>query len=428
MEKLINPLAGSGPDGLPFNPKTPTIIHLDLNSCFASIEQQANPLLRGRPVAVAAYTTPGGCIIAPSVEAKRLGIGVGMRVRDGKSICRRLVVLAPDPDKYRMIHLKLKAILGSYTDKITPKSIDEFVLDLEGSPALRTMSMTEIAREIKRRIRDEAGDYLTVSAGIGPNRWLAKTAAGMHKPDGLDSIDYKNFWQIYRQLKLLDLCGIKNNNAIRLNQMGIFKVADFFGASTALLKAAFGSVTGYYWYLRLRGYEVDDVIFARRSYGNSYALPKPLCMVEQLAPILQKLVSKTGMRMRRALYRARGVHVGILYRDWSWWHHGQVQPETVFDSRDIYRAALKILMTAPYRKSVHTLSESCFDLVPCTGLQTTLLDDLAKKERLVAAVDRINERWGNFVLTPALMLGTKDYVPDRVAFGGVKELEELVMG
>jgi DNA polymerase-4 len=411
---------------LPFNSKEPTIIHLDLNSCFASVEQQANPLLRGKPVAVAAYTTPGGCIIAPSVEAKNLGVRVGMRVKDGRMLVPELIVVPPDPNKYRSVHLKLKQLLGAYTDKVVPKSIDEFVMDLEGAPC-RHRGMVQVATEIKKRVREEVGDFLRVSVGIAPNRWLAKTGASLHKPDGLDVINKSNFLAIYTGLKLGDLCGIKGNNAARLNYFGIFSVVDFWAAQAAVLKAAFGSVLGYYWYLRLRGFEVDDVVFARRSYGNSYALPKPLSCPEGLSPILHKLVFKMGMRMRRAGYRARGVHVGMLYRDFSWWHHGQVQPEPVFDSRDIYKAAKRIMVSSPYRKPVHTLAVSGFDLVKQNVLQTTFLEEMAKKESLAAAVDKVNERWGNFVLTPALMLGAADLVPDRIAFGGIKELEELVM-
>jgi DNA polymerase IV len=419
------------PIDLPFNPKPPTVMHLDLNSCFASIEQQANPLLRGKPVAVAAYTTPSGCIVAPSIEAKRLGIRVGMRVKDGMSICRDLIVLPPDPNKYRAVHLGLKAVLGAYTDKIVPKSIDEFALQFEGAPAYRRAGpagMEGIAREIKRRIKEEVGDYLTVSVGIAPNRFLAKTGASLHKPDGLDVIDAGNYRQIYAGLKLTDLNGIKNNNAVRLNQMGIFTVEDFYNAPGFALKAAFESVNGYYWYFRLHGFEVDDVVFARRSYGNSYSLPRQFSKPEELAPLLLKLVVKAGMRMRKAGFRARGVHVGLLYRDWSWWHHGETGAETVFDSRDIYKIAMKILARCPYRRPVHTLSVSCFDLVKSGSLQTVLLDDLVKKEKLVTAIDAINEKWGNYVITPALMMGTGENVPDRVAFGGIKELEEIVIG
>lgn len=418
MERLIN---------LDFNSKNPTIMHLDLNSCFASVEQQANPLLRDKPMAVAAYDSPGGCIIASSVEAKRLGIKVGMRVKDGRSIYPELIIKSPDPGKYRSVHLKLKNLLDSYTDKIAPKSIDEFVLDFDGSPAFTRASIKFLALEIKQRIKNEVGDWLRVSVGIGPNRFLAKTGAGLHKPDGLDVINKDNFQNIYQNLRLGDLCGIKLNNIWRLNRMGIFSVTDFYRAKAETLKAAFGSVVGYYWYLRLRGYEADAVEFGRRSYGNSYALPRSMSKPEELAPILQKLVYKTGMRMRKAGWKSRGVGVGIVFKDWDWWHKGHLLAEPVFDSGDIYKAALKILIQMPLGKPVHTLSESCFDLVRADFLQTTFLDNLVKKEALIRSVDEVNQRWGNFVLEPARMMGTEGLVPDRIAFGGVKELEELVM-
>ena len=226
-------------------------MHLDLNSCFATIEQQANPQLRGKPIAVAAYTTPSGCIIAPSVEAKRYGIKVGMRVKDGKLLYPGLIVLSPDPWKYRNVHLALRRIVSDYTDKFVPKSIDEFVLDLEGYPCLVASSMQQVAREIKERIKEEIGEWLTVSVGIAPNKFLAKTAASLHKPDGLDEIDKENFAKVYSGLKLTELCGIKLRNAVRLNNMGIFSVLDFFEAPYPKLKAAFESILGYYWYLRL---------------------------------------------------------------------------------------------------------------------------------------------------------------------------------
>lgn len=152
---------------LPFNPKPATCMHLDLNSCFATIEQQANPLLRGKPVAVAAYDSPGGCILTASVEAKRRGVVTGMRVKEGRLLCPDLVVLSPDPWKYRSIHLRLKQLLSHYTDAIYPKSIDEFVLNFEGYPAYNK-GMAMVAREIKQRIKREIGEWLTVSVGIAP--------------------------------------------------------------------------------------------------------------------------------------------------------------------------------------------------------------------------------------------------------------------
>src|SRR3990167_3619335 len=142
---------------LGFNQKLSTIMHIDLNSCFATIEQQANPHLRGKPVAVAAYVTPNGCILAPSIEAKRYGVQTGMRVKDGKAICSSLIIMPSDPWKYRNVHLALRKIVADYTNDFNPKSIDEFVLNLEGYPCIRSekwdvgRGMFEVGNEIKKR-------------------------------------------------------------------------------------------------------------------------------------------------------------------------------------------------------------------------------------------------------------------------------------
>ncbi len=410
---------------LGFNQKSATVMHLDLNSCFATIEQQANPHLRGRPIAVAAYASNNGCILAPSVEAKRFGVKTGMRVKDGKVLCPNLLVLPPDPDKYRNVHVKFRKLLRRYTDNVLPKSIDEFVLDLEGFPSLKS-GIENIAQEIKDKIKKEIGDWLTISVGIAPNKYLAKIGAGLHKPDGLDVVDSQTFRGIYQNLKLTDLCGIKKANSKRLESMDIFSVEDFYNAPVWKLKAAFHSIAGYYWYLRLRGFEIDDVEYARRSYGNSYALPKPYTNPKDLAPILQKLCEKAGSRMRRAGYMARGVHLSITFRDWNGWHHGQTQNSLIFDSRDIYKTAFQILLSCPDIKPVRNLAVSCFNIEKPESHQTSFWEEYDKKRRLVRAVDQVNNRWGGFVITPARMAGTGGVVHDRIAFGGVKELEEII--
>jgi DNA polymerase-4 len=414
-------------DELTFNPKPSTIMHIDLNSCFATIEQQANPYLRGKPIAVAAYTTPSGCILAPSVEAKRYGIKTGMRVKDGKLFYPKLIVLPADPWKYRNVHLDLRKIISCYTEDFFPKSIDEFVLNLEGYPCLRAKNIQQVAKEIKTRIRKEIGEWITVSVGIAPNRFLAKTAAGLNKPDGLDEINKNNFLDIYSKLELGDLCGIKIQNTLRLNGVGVCSVLDFYNAKVWQLKAAFESIVGYYWHVRLHGWEVDDVEFGRKSYGNSYALPKPLITPTELSPILSKLVTKMGARLRRAGYKARGVHVSISYRDKRHWHKGVSFEKALFDSRDIYKKAYRILCHSPLKKPVRELAVSCFGLTKFKVSQLDLFEDVSKKEKLVDAVDKVNEHWGDFVITPAKMLGAKDSVPDRIAFGGVKELEEFTL-
>jgi DNA polymerase-4 len=410
---------------LGFNPEPPKIMHIDLNSCFASIEQQANPLLRGKPVAVAAYVTPNGCILAASIEAKKYGVKTGIRVKDGKKLCPGLIVLSPDPWKYRNVHLRLKNLLHSYTTKAYPMSIDEFVLDLEGYPVLKEGNIHKVAIEIKARIREEIGEWLRVSVGIAPNRFLAKLASNLQKPDGLVEISKNNFLEIYSRLDLVDLPYIKLRNAARLNMVGIYSVIDFYKAPVWKLRAAFESINGYYWHLRLHGYEIDDIVFARRSFGNSYALPRPLCLPSELSPILAKLVAKTGMRLRSAGYKARGVHLAISFRDGSFWHKGVSFDYEFFDSREIFRRSFDLLLDCPVRKAVREIAVSVFNLVRLDSLQLSLFENSEKRKKIIEAMDRINLRWGNFVVGPVRMFSAKDAVADRIAFGGVKELEEF---
>lgn len=414
------------PTNLDFNPKPSTIMHIDLNSCFATIEQQANSLLRGRPIAIAAYTTPSGCILAPSIEAKEYGIKTGMRVREGKLLCPNLIVLPSDPEKYRNVHVSLRKILRDYTNNFVPKSIDEFVLNFEGYPILERNSMFQIGKQIKQRIKNEIGEWLTVSVGIAPNRFLAKLASNLRKPDGLDEISKNNYLEIYSKINPTDLSGIKVRNAARLASVGIYSVTDFYRANIRTLKTAFSSISGYYWYLRLRGWEIDDFKLSRKSYGNSYALPRPLITPEELSPILSKLVEKMGRRLRHADYKARGIHVSITYRDWSRWHKGISFSKVLYDSRDIYKKAFKIMCSAPYKKPVREIAVSCFNLLKSDFSQLELFEDVLKKENLVKAVDRVNKYWGDFVIAPARIISAKDAVPDRIAFGGVKELEEFI--
>jgi DNA polymerase-4 len=391
-------------------------MHLDINSCFATIEQQANPNLRGKPIAVAAFTSPNGCILAASIEAKKLGIKTGMRVKDGKEIYKDLAILPPDPWKYRNVHLSLKNLLSEYSPEVFPKSIDEFVL----KPFSDNLGKT--AKEIKGRIRAEIGEWISVSVGISTNRYLAKIAAGYQKPDGLVEINKDNYLDIFSSLKLTDLTGIKYANQARLNSMGIFSVMDFYSSPIWKFKAAFHSITGLYWFTRLHGYEVDNIEFARRSYGNSVALGVNLSSVSELSSVLSRLSEKTGMRLRKSGYKAKGIHLALLGKNGSFWHKGRLLTREIFDTRDIFREAYRLLVEAHPSSPVANIAVSCFSLSKNKSFQTELFRDIVKNEKLVVAVDEINERWGNFVVGPAKSRGSTGLVLDRIAFGGVADL------
>ena len=420
---MASPTSLLGEVGINRNPST--IMHIDLNSCFATVEQQANHLLRGKPIAVAAYTTPNGCILAPSVEAKALGIRCGMRVREGKQLCPELIVLPPDPWKYRFVNRKLLQLLRAYTTTVEVKSIDEMNLDLGNTLALKR-GIHLVGREIKTEIRREIGEWMTVSIGIAPNRFLAKLAANLHKPDGLDEINASNLRAVLTTMDLTDLFGIKVKNKARLFRAGVFTPLDMLDAPPQTLIAAFESIAGYYWHLRLRGWEIDDVDFGRKSIGHSYALPNQNPNTAEVAQLLCKLTEKVGKRMRRLGYAARGVHVACVYAGGTHWHQRAVSSTPLFTSKDIYRGVMQLFARAPQGRSLRALAVSCYALAREPLQQLSFLEEEQRKRSLTLAVDAINERWGDFVITPALMMGMENTILDRIAYGTVKDMEEFV--
>lgn len=402
------------------------IMHIDLNSAFASIEQQAHPHLRDRPVVVAAYSTPNACIVAPSIEAKKWGIKTGFRVRDARLLCPDVVVLTPDPQKYRDFHIKFKKLVSDYSPDVVPKSIDEVVINFSSVNKMHP-DLVRIAQEIKQRINAEIGDFLKVSIGIGTNRFLAKTGAGIHKPDGLDVITHFNLEDIYKSLKLIDLCGINTKMQARLNAEGIFTPLDFYNADQAKLKKVFKSILGYYWYMRLRGYEIDDFKSPTKSIGNDYALYIPVQDRKELGRFLLKLTEKMGRRLRRKGMSAYGIHVAFIYDDYSYWHKGKTFNQSSYTTSDLYRKVLLVANQETDKKAVSKISVSCFNLVENKRNQMDLFGE-TKEEDLQDAMDEINDRYGEYVIHPALMMNMKELILDRIAFGGVKEMNEIYSG
>ena len=402
-------------------------MHIDLNSCFATATQQAFPHLRGKPLVMAAYNSPRGCVLAPSIEAKRFGIKTGMRVMEAKMLCKDVIVRTTDVTLVRDIHIRLKKITGDYSTVVAPKSIDEVVIDFSAIGPVLKRPLTDIANEIKQRIKKEIGEWMVCSVGIGTNRFLAKTGAGLHKPDGLDVIDHINLRKVYSRLKLIDLCGINHRFQARLNINGIFTPLQFLDAPLPLLKdRVFQSIVGYYWYKRLRGHEVDDIEFSRKSFGQDYALGKQTANPEELSKILMKLSEKMGRRLRRSGQAANGINVAIIYNDYTFWHRGRMMNRPMYSTGELFRATQLIFNQQPERKTVAKISVSCYDLIPSKKSQLSLFDEgLDRSRKISDALDSINNKYGEFVITPALLLGMDNKVVDRIAFGAVKELEDL---
>jgi len=392
-----------------FSGNLPRIIHLDINSCFATIEQQANPHLRDKPVVVAAYTSNSGCVLAASITAKKFGIKTGMRVFEAKSIYPRVIILQPDPPKYRFIHKKIKRILKDYSCKVIPKSIDEFVFKIEKGDVWNTCLL------IKERIRKEVGEYITVSIGISTNRYLAKVASNLKKPDGLSEINKDNIVDILSRLKLTDLTGIKKGNSARLKLYGIKTATDFLDAPSWKLKLAFGGIGGLYWHLRLHGREIDDFKSKRCMYGNSFAPPPD--KADMTFEILSKLSEKTGLRLRNANLKASGVHLFVQDREGNSWHMGRKLQRDIFESNDIFKEMKNLLKNSPIKMNLRHVAISTFNLKKKDNMQLEIFSDIPKKEKLSESLDFINTKYGEYTIYPARMVNTKDIIKDRIAFG-----------
>lgn len=430
---------------LPPNKADPRVMHIDLNSCFAIIEQQSNRLLRGRPVAVAAYDTPRGFVVAASYEAKYKGVKLGVNVGEARVLCPGIVVMTPDPAKYREAHRRFKQLLLEFTDDVTPKSIDEFVLHMDGSPLVRDgTSMEDIGRVIKQRIAEELGEWVTVNIGIAPNRFLAKYAAGFDKPDGMTRIDHKNLRSRYENMNLVDLPGINVRYRRRLQMYGIMTPLDFLEADRHTLeKVVFKSIVGYYWYLRLRGYEIDKAGTNRGSIGHQYALPKQTHDRQELARLLVKLCEKVGRRLRKDELTAGGVHLyldfvrpkselpqdngfigGDNMKSGKSWHKGQKVGYRLYSTESIYLAAKNLLMQANIPRKVRGMSITVYNLAPALPEQLNLLEEVRSfraDKHVSDAVDAINNRYGEFVITPGTMMDMNGEILDRIAFGSVRD-------
>lgn len=402
----------------------PLIMHIDLNSCYAIIEQQANRLIRKKPVGVAAYTTPRGFIIASSYEAKRQGIKL-MRIQEAREIDKNIIILAPDPEKYFDAHRRFKAVLERYTDLVTPKSIDEFIVDFQGSEVVRKgQSLVDIGYQIKQEIKEALGEYVTVNIGLAPNRFLAKVAAGMDKPDGLTVIEAKDIYNVYGQLDLIDLPGINRRYKARLNLEGIFTPLDFLDAPLHLLKGpVFKSIVGYYWFLRLKGHEIDAQKFPVRSFGNDFAIREWTYDREQISQYIMKLAEKTGRRLRKHNYQSFGVYLGLAFEDGGWWGKSKKSAAPIYSTQEIYAHVMYLFNLIEFPAKCTHVNIAVFNVAPANPIQLGLFDGTRLDTKSLArAADKINDRYGEFTLVPAKMANMKHIIIKRVPFGSVRDI------
>lgn len=406
-----------------FNEERPLVMHIDLNSCFATVEQQARPQLRGKPVAIVNRRTENTAIVTASYEAKAKGVKVGMKLREARQLCPDIIALESDPSKYRYVYHKLLDIMRDYSAHVTMKSIDEGVIDFhQTSHGIAGRDLVEIGHEIKRRLKEEIGVWMRCNIGIAPNRFLAKTAAGLHKPDGLDVITSQNIKEILGELKLTDLTGIASRNEHRLNSIGIYTPLQFFDADPVTLRrVVFKSVVGEWWYKRLRGFEVDDVETQIGRVGRQYVLERFDLTRDEIVQRLHHLAESVGSRMRSQGLAARGVYVYVKTLDREYWHSSSLSPLPFFSDQAIYAQALQLFDRAP--DQIREIGMHCYDLTASDSSQLSLFaDEIIRERQVVQAIDEINKKFGDRTIHSADTLNTGIYVKSKIPFGSTRYL------
>lgn len=412
---------------LPLNRERPQILHIDLNSCFATVEQQAKPSLRNKPVAVTNRKTPNACVVAASYEAKAMGVKVGMGFSEAKMHAPNLILVETDPPKYHYVYQILVDIMRSYSPNISMKSIDEGIIDFSGTrQVINKRPLTVIGYEIKQRLRDEVGGQMKCNIGIAPNRFLAKQAASLHKPDGLDVITYKNLRQILSALQLTDLFGIAERNQARLNACGIYTPLQFLNAPAELLKRhVFRSVCGEDWYQRLRGYEVDNHEWATKTVGRQYVMDDMKPSDEMVRSRLAYLCETTAVKLRYKGLCARGISVYLMYAGGDSWYERRMFKSSFFTNAEVYRRATLLFNQRPLGDYVRMIAVSCYGLAPSNISQISLLEEVNKETWLTQAVDEINNQFGEFTVTFASSLRAKSVVKQKIPFGSTRYFELL---
>lgn len=405
-----------------YNAGMSLIMHIDLNSCFATVEQQARPRLRGRPVAVVNRRTEHTMIVTASYEAKKAGVTLGMRLKDAKKLCPGLVGVESDPPKYRYVYRQLLRIMSDYSAHVRMKSIDEGVIDFsETTAAVANRDLVDIGYEIKQRLWDEVGEAMNCNIGIATNRFLAKTAASLHKPNGLDVITADNLREVLAGLELEDLTGIAGKFSARLNAVGIYTPLEFLDADEVTLrKLVFKSICGTEWHRRLRGWEIDKRDFPMKSAGRQYVLEERYMPAEKVMQRLHNLCESVGEKVRSQGLVARGVSVHARSYEHGYWHARHMASLPFFSNQAIYERAKRLFEKAPY--PLKEIGVSCYELSEPDEQQLHLFgDDLAREKAVTRAIDEINGRYGTRVIHSADTLPTQ-MVKQKIPFGSTRYL------
>lgn len=404
------------------------VMYVDMNSYFASCEQQEHPELRGRPIGVITHPSPYACVIAPSIEAKKFGVKTGMRLPDCKALCPQMVPVLARPYIYRKYHLAIMNVLKSYCDDVIAKSIDEALMNLTGY-RLVYRDFTALAKQIKADLVIACGEFVKCSIGIAPNAFLAKLATEIQKPDGLIEITPENIDGYLANMQLTDLPGIARANERRLKLLGINNPLQMRHTSEALLRKVFGGVVGNYWYARLHFKETD-------IYQNAYRAMSATRMVSRqqrehkqaLESLFISLCTRLEQRMVKQDVFCKEINFYVRYHDMPAWETRVRLNDPTQDAMEMRKYIMREIEMfekernyTMFNNKVQSMGVTIAGFVKGARMQYSLFDNKIKQDIARKAMYDIKDKYGRDKVRKASETIQAYEMRDAIGFGSVKD-------
>ncbi len=394
---------------------------LDLDSYFASCEQQARPELRGKPVGVIPLVAETTCCLAASREAKKFGVKTGTSVAEARLRCPGITFVLARHDLYTLYHKAIVEAVGAHLPIDAIMSIDEMIGELSGSQR-ELPNALQLVEQIKTALRHQVGEFLTCSVGLAPNRFLAKVASDMNKPNGVTVLRKEELPAALYGLKLQDFPGIGPRMGRRLQERGISTVEALCQLSSSAMAGIWGGVVGRRFHDWLRGEDVRLAESVHRSLGHQHVLEPEFRTEEGSWRVIKKLLVKAAVRLRKEGFYARRLLAQVRYLGDMYWEKEARLEET--QDTLIALSALRELWKVRPSGIPFLVSVTFRELIPASCHQLSLLVN-PQRENLGTAMDRINAKFGKGTLSVGMPESSQHGAPTRISFQRVPDLEEF---
>lgn len=396
------------------------ILHIDMNSFYASVEQSYDPTLKGKAIAIAGNPKERrGILVTCSYEARAKGVYTTMSVWEAKRKCPELILLPPNFERYRIASKAMFDLLRSYTHLVEPVSIDEGYMDLTSID--RPLNTLEIANEIQQRLLTELD--LPCSIGIAPNKFLAKTASNLKKPMGITILRKRDIDKILWPLPVLDMHGIGESSATKLNSIGLRTIGDIAKAEDGLLKVSLGK-NGIRLKNRANGIDdraVDpDSVYDTKSVGNSTTLPSDETDLRELKTVFQRLCTKVAVRLDAKRLAGPTVSIQIRDADWRNFSRSQSFRNMIYSKEKIFEVAWSLFKKNWDGQPIRLLGVTVSNVVDRVDFTEQLsiynFEEHAKEEPILKLVESLQTKFGKEMITRGQTRARKPTYESQTSF------------